>query len=76
MTNSFVGEQQTYEVETTVISYRHSNKSRSKLLPKHYIEIRDPRNGEVIELRVRKKYRAGELFQASLKDGYLGMLYE
>ncbi|MEO0405445.1 MAG: hypothetical protein AAF193_11290, partial [Bacteroidota bacterium] len=69
LTNTFIGDHETYQVETTVISYRQSNKSNTKFLPKHYIEIKDPRNGQKVELRVRKKYKAGEIFQATLQDG-------
>ncbi len=42
---------------------------------RHYINFENPKNQELINLEVYRKYEVGEIFEKEMKYGYWGILY-
>ncbi|MCG9792632.1 hypothetical protein [Flavobacterium algicola] len=72
-TNKLVGKSETVKIKEYVEEYKPNTTKNGRL--RHYIKFENPKNQELINLEVYRKYEVGEIFEKEMKYGYWGILY-
>ena len=71
--NTYIGKQETISIKCKVLN---TSETTSKYGTKHYyITIKIPKEKRDAELKVKRPYRTGEIFEGHLKKGSLNMYY-
>jgi len=72
-TNKLFASSETVNIKESVTRYYTDLTKHGRL--RHYIEFKNPKTGETINLEVYRKYETGEVFEKEMKYGAWGILY-
>lgn len=72
LTNAYFDDTKPITLNAEIVDY-YSRTSKGRT--RHYIKIMDKQLDRVVELKVDKPYRVGDLFSRTMNIGYWGLLY-